>query len=221
MVATSVPKPQYPRLSATFLAVKARNSLLLTLLALVRYHTSTMKLLVGLGNPGKEYERTRHNAGFLVVDEVVKKHAGSFKSMDKCFADVARIRIGDTDVIVAKPTTFMNLSGKAVQAIMAYYKIALPDVLIVHDEKDLPLGSFRIHHNRGAAGHNGVDSIFESLATRAFDRLRVGVGPTEPKPFTIVDYVLAPFGGEERKAFDAYLPTLVSEIETWVKKKKS
>lgn len=146
-------------------------------------------LVVGLGNPGREYERSRHNLGFLVLDELARRHGGrvgdrAAKSL------VAKIRLGDRELILAKPQTMMNLSGLAVKALRAKYGVPLERTVILHDELDLPFGRLRIRKGGSSAGNHGLDSVIASLGTKDFVRVRIGIGRP---PGNGVDYVLSPF----------------------------
>lgn len=144
-----------------------------------------MKLIVGLGNPGKEYEKTRHNIGFMVLEGIRDQVPGfsNWKLEKKLEAGVCRGYIASCceDVILAKPQTFMNKSGNAVKKLTVNYILSSNDLLIVHDDLDLELGTLRLSHGSGSAGHNGVQSIIDALGTKDFWRLRVGVGPKKGK----------------------------------------
>lgn len=148
-----------------------------------------MKLIVGLGNPGNEYERTRHNAGFLAVDLLVQDLGLSWKKDASLHAEIAKGTLDGTAVLFAKPTTFMNLSGDAVQAVSSYYKVGIGEILIVQDEMDLAPGLIAFKLGGGAAGHNGIASIQERLGTNDFARLRIGIGRPEG-PIPSEDWVL-------------------------------
>src|SRR3954463_1204738 len=149
-------------------------------------------LVVGLGNPGREYARNRHNAGFLVVDELARRHGGSWKS--KFNGQLAEIRIEGHKLALLKPETYMNDSGRAVAAAAAFFKVAPDAVLVVHDEGDFDLGRLELKFGGGLAGHNGLRSIAQHLKTPEFIRLRIGVGrPDRGDPRPLADYVLADF----------------------------
>src|SRR6266571_6809683 len=139
-----------------------------------------MKLIVGLGNPGKQYEHTRHNLGFMVVEHLLKALESVEKTVwtddTKLKSDSAQLTWNGEKIILAKPKTFMNNSGMAVQLISSYYKIAPEDVWVVYDEFDLPLGSMKIRLGGAAAGHHGVESVIEQLGTDKFWRFRLGIG---------------------------------------------
>ena len=157
---------------------------------------STLDLLVvGLGNPGREYERTRHNVGWLVADELARRHGGSFRS--KFSGRVADIRAGKRRLALLKPETYMNESGRSVGAAVRFYKVAPEQALVVHDDVDLEEGRLQARLGGGLAGHNGLRSIAQHLGTNDFLRLRIGVGrPERGDPRPVADYVLAPFPPE-------------------------
>ena len=154
---------------------------------------STLDLLVaGLGNPGREYERTRHNVGWMVADELARRHGGSWRG--KFSGKVADVRVDGAKLALLKPETFMNLSGSSVSPAMRFYKVEPGDLLVVHDESDLDTGRLQARLGGGLAGHNGLRSIKASLGTPEFLRLRVGVGrPERGDPRPLADYVLSPF----------------------------
>jgi len=156
-----------------------------------------MKLIVGLGNPGRKYRETRHNIGFAVADELARRGGVAF---DAAPADglIARVRtLGPEGTLLLKPLTMMNASGFAVSEIARYFRIALDDILVVADDVNLPLGRLRARPLGSAGGHNGFRSIIEQLGTTGFARLRVGVGRGDPRR-DLADYVLAGFDDDER-----------------------
>jgi peptidyl-tRNA hydrolase, PTH1 family len=149
-------------------------------------------LVVGLGNPGREYARTRHNVGWLVVDELARRHGGAWKA--KFNGQIAEIRVDGHRVALLKPETYMNESGRSVSAAARFYKVEPDAVLIVHDEGDLDLGRLQARNGGGLAGHNGLRSIAQHLKTQDFLRLRIGVGrPGRGDPRKLADYVLGNF----------------------------
>jgi len=151
--------------------------------------TDGVRLIVGLGNPGKEYEQTRHNAGFWFVDEVAREFGVAFKKEGKFFAEICRISIRGADCWLMKPVTFMNRSGQSVAAMANYYKISPEEILVVHDELDHDAGSAKLKKGGGHAGHNGLRDIISAIDTKDFLRLRLGVGhPGSSKQ--VVNYVL-------------------------------
>ena len=157
---------------------------------------STLDLLVaGLGNPGNEYERTRHNAGWLVVDEVARRHGATFRS--KFSGRLAEVRVGDLCLALLKPETFMNESGRSIAPAARFFKAGPESLLVVHDDVDLDPGRLQVRAGGGLAGHNGLRSIAKDLGTSDFLRLRVGVGrPGRGDPRPVADYVLSPFEAE-------------------------
>ena len=157
---------------------------------------STLDLLVaGLGNPGKEYARTRHNVGWLVVDELARRHDGSFRS--KFSGSLAEVRSGDLRLALLKPETYMNVSGKSVAAAARFFKIEPQQLLIVHDDVDLEPGRLQARLGGGLAGHNGLRSIAQSLGSQDFLRLRIGVGrPGRGDRRPVADFVLTAFDPE-------------------------
>jgi len=157
--------------------------------------SSELKLIVGLGNPGAEYARTRHNAGFWLVDELARRHGGSFRAESRHQGEIARVKISGREIWLLKPTTFMNRSGGAVQSLSGFFKIAPGEMLVAHDEIDLPVAALRLKEGGGHGGHNGLRDIIATLGD-AFWRLRIGVGHPGSKP-EVVDYVLRRAPAEE------------------------
>ena len=157
---------------------------------------STLDLLVaGLGNPGREYEHTRHNAGWLVLDELARRHGGSWRS--KFSGEVADLRVDGARLALLKPQTYMNESGRSVAAAAKFYKVDPESLLAVHDEVDLDLGRMQARLGGGLAGHNGLRSLASALRTPEFLRLRIGVGrPERGDPRPVSEWVLSPFGRE-------------------------
>jgi PTH1 family peptidyl-tRNA hydrolase len=173
-----------------------------------RHGTSYDLLVAGLGNPGREYAGNRHNVGFMVADELARRHDGAWRS--KFNGRLAEVRIDGHKVALLKPETFMNESGRVVQAAMRFFKLEPDAVLVVHDESDLPLGRLQARRGGGLAGHNGLRSVAAHLGTPEFLRLRVGVGrPERGDRRTLADWVLADFEPHEdaerivREAADA------------------
>ena len=151
-----------------------------------------MKLILGLGNPGREYERTRHNVGWLVADELARRHGGSFRS--KFSGRLAEARLADLRLALLKPETYMNESGRSVGAAARFYKAPPERTLLVHDDVDLEEERLQARLGGGLAGHNGLRSIAQHLGTNDFLRLRIGVGrPGRGDPRSVADYVLSPF----------------------------
>jgi peptidyl-tRNA hydrolase, PTH1 family len=134
-----------------------------------------MRLIIGLGNPGKQYSNTRHNIGFVVIDELIKKEELRVTNSKKTSSEVAKGIINGSRVVVAKPMTFMNNSGEPVQKLLKFFKLKPQNLIVVHDDKDIELGKVKVQNSRGAGGHNGVQSIIDTLGTKNFTRIRVGV----------------------------------------------
>lgn len=170
-----------------------------------------MKLIIGLGNPGKEYERTRHNAGFLLLNALASAHRLSFSFDKKSNAELATRDQGPEKIMLVKPQTFMNSSGESVRKLLDFYKITPADIIVAHDDKDFPVGTYKIQKDRGAAGHNGITSIINHLGTKDFTRVRIGVGPETPGIEKIVDYVLEKFSSEERKKLDTTIAEIIEK----------
>ena len=157
---------------------------------------STLDLLVaGLGNPGREYEQTRHNVGWLVVDELARRHGGSFRS--KFSGQLSEVRVGEQKLALLKPETYMNESGRSIAAAARFFKVEPRDLLVVHDDVDLEPERFQARLGGGLAGHNGLRSIAQALGTNDFLRLRIGVGrPGHGDRRSVSDYVLSRFDAE-------------------------
>ncbi|MBI2551014.1 aminoacyl-tRNA hydrolase [Candidatus Uhrbacteria bacterium] len=166
-----------------------------------------MHLILGLGNPEPKYVSTRHNLGFLTVDAFAKEHSFSFTSKDSMSADVAEGRINEEKVVLAKPTTHMNLSGEAVKKLVEKYRVAPDQIIVVYDDADLPFGMIRTGVNKSAGGHNGVQSIIENLPAEApFLRVRMGIGRPTDTSIPLDVWVLSKWTDEEQKA----LPELIA-----------
>lgn len=173
-----------------------------------------MKLIIGLGNIGEKYCFTRHNIGFMVVDKLAMKHEVSFKEDKKMKSFVAKFKYNCDDVILIKPTTFMNLSGEAVQLIMNYYKININDLLVIYDDLSLELGKLRFRANGSDGGHNGIKSIIKHLNSQQFYRLKVGIGPQPPIPAE--HFVLQNFSKEQTESLKFVLSRCVDGVECFL-----
>jgi PTH1 family peptidyl-tRNA hydrolase len=173
---------------------------------------STLDLLVaGLGNPGREYERTRHNAGWLVLDELARRHGGSWRS--KFSGSLAELRVGDARVALLKPETYMNESGRSLGGAARFFKVEPGHVLIVHDDVDLEIGRLQARAGGGLAGHNGLRSLAQHLGSQDFLRLRIGVGrPGRGDRRSVADWVLSPFAPEDDP--DALVSRAADAVET-------
>ncbi|MBB5325845.1 PTH1 family peptidyl-tRNA hydrolase [Anoxybacillus tepidamans] len=154
-----------------------------------------MKLFVGLGNPGKEYEQTRHNVGFMVIDELAKRWNLSYNQAKFNGLFASHIISGEK-VILCKPLTYMNLSGECVRPLIDYYKIDIDDVVVIYDDLDLPVGKIRLRMKGSAGGHNGIKSLIQHLDTDQFKRIRLGIGRPQNGQ-KVTDYVLGRFTKEE------------------------
>jgi PTH1 family peptidyl-tRNA hydrolase len=177
-----------------------------------------LKLIVGLGNPGERYRETRHNVGFKVIDELAKRH-GLNDALDgaktPAEAGVLRWRRDDVPVLLARPLTFMNLSGPVVQTLCHFYRIELADLLIVCDDVNLPLGRLRVRAAGSEGGHNGLRSIADALGTIDYARLRVGVGRGDARR-DLADHVTAEFEPGERPGITAAIARAADAVETWI-----
>jgi PTH1 family peptidyl-tRNA hydrolase len=162
-------------------------------------------LIVGLGNPGKEYEKTRHNAGFIALDFFMNKKAVGFN--EKFGGYFNKFRINDNEVFVLKPLTYMNNSGQSVIQVVNFYKINPSDVVVMHDDMDIPVGEVRYKTKGSAGGHNGIKSIIQHLGTQEFKRVKIGI--SKPDQMTVIDYVLGKFSKEDRKLIDNVVETNV------------
>lgn len=173
-----------------------------------------MKLVVGLGNPGQKYERTRHNAGFRAVDVLARAWDAPMFGFEKEWAtEFTKIAHQDESWLLAKPQTFMNLSGKAVQSLVQFYKLdPVRDVVLLYDDLDLPLGTLRVS-GMSSGGHNGVQSVFDHLGTQAIARVRIGIaGAERPTEMETADYVLQAFSTEEEKVLEETLKRIPDQL---------
>lgn len=174
-----------------------------------------MFLVVGLGNPGPEYAGNRHNLGFMVVDEVARRMGAGFRE-NKTEALIADVFGEDSRILLAKPQTFMNVSGRSVRLITTFFKIPPEQMLIVHDELDLPFGAVRLKEEGGHAGHNGLRSIIEEMGTGDFKRVRVGIG-RPPGKKDAAKFVLEDFTSEERRDLDFIIGEAADIVESTIK----
>ena len=173
-----------------------------------------MHLIIGLGNPGRKYQETRHNIGFQVVDEFLKENNfPRFKFAKKFNAEISEGILGGEKILLANPQTFMNLSGKSVKPLIDFYKITPPGRVVIHDDIDITLGKIRIVKGRGAAGHKGVESIVKELKTKNFIRFRIGVQPETGEPKNVENFVLQNFNKEEEKIVKEVIRKTVEAIE--------
>lgn len=172
-----------------------------------------MKLIVGLGNPGKKYEQTWHNLGFWVIDNYLKEYQDQTKAKKKFDAEIFEINEIGGKIILAKPQTFMNKSGLAVKQIASFYKIDTGDIWLIHDDIDLPLGKIRISHNASAAGHRGVQSVIDELGRQDFARFRLGIQPDPPIDVNTEDYVLRPIDQTGKIKTEEMIEEVLSAME--------
>lgn len=175
-----------------------------------------MLIIIGLGNPGKEYEMTRHNVGFMIVEKLRERWDFSVFEYGKKFeASFSKGKFQDKDIILAKPETFMNLSGRAVKNILDFYKLSPRDMLVIHDDIDLPLGRYKVAEDSGSAGHNGVEDIISKIGTNNFRRIRIGVASgdlrTKVDPS---DFVLQKFSDEEMRNIEELSQDIIKSLET-------
>jgi PTH1 family peptidyl-tRNA hydrolase len=173
-----------------------------------------MKIVFGLGNPGKKYEKSKHNIGFLAIDQIAQDLGVTF-SKTKFKALYAEGNIGTEKVILVKPQTFMNLSGESVQPWMDFYNLEPKDMVVIYDDMDLPVGKIRLRKQGGSGGHNGMKSIIQHLNTKKFNRIRVGVG----RPFSeqsVISHVLTPFAKDEVDDMKMAVRDVSDAIRYWL-----
>jgi PTH1 family peptidyl-tRNA hydrolase len=175
-----------------------------------------MILIVGLGNPGEKYEKTRHNIGFKIVDSL-KLKVNSFSNWEKekyLELEISKGTINGENVVLVKPQTFMNKSGEAVKKMVLNLKSEILNLIVVHDDIDLPIGKIKISRESGSAGHKGVSSIIDNLGTKDFIRFRVGIQPKKGKPKQVENFVIKKFSKDEEKILEKIIPTTTEAIET-------
>lgn len=173
-----------------------------------------MKIVVGLGNPGRQYDGTRHNVGWMVLDRIADRAGWSGRAKERDAASVARGRYADTDMVLVKPTTYMNLSGLAVRKVLARERVPMADLLVIVDDFALPLGRLRLREEGSAGGHNGLKSIIAEMGTQRFARLRVGIG--EPGQ-NAVDHVLTRFAPSEQADLAKVLDAAAEAVADWAR----
>ena len=172
-------------------------------------------LIVGLGNPGADYAKTRHNAGFLLVEKLAERWRANWALEKKFRARIAKAGAGDRRAVLCEPQTFMNLSGEAVAAVVQFYQIATAQLLVVVDDADLPLGQLRLRERGSSGGHHGLESIEKHLGTREFARLRIGIGRADGAR-EITNFVLGKFGPDEMKLAETVLTAAGDQAECWL-----
>ena len=173
--------------------------------------------LIGLGNPGKKYSKTRHNIGFLILENLSRKYNSNFLLKDKLKSSCSEFKINNSTYRLFLPNTFMNNSGDAVRAIVDWYKINLDQIFIIVDDKDLPLGKIRFRKKGSSGGHNGLKSIIEKLQTHEFNRIRIGIGSppsnNEIKNFNTISHVLGNISLEEKLILDKVYKRVIESLE--------
>lgn len=172
-----------------------------------------MKIIVGLGNPGKKYSNTRHNIGFKVLEELASRYQVE-KDESKFDAVIGHLRIGSEKVLLVKPLTYMNLIGKSVQPLAHWYKLDVDDLMVVYDDMDIEPGTIRIRAAGGTGGHKGMASICERMGTKNFARIRLGIGRP---PSGTIDWVLGEFNPEEKEIMQITVKKAASALECWIK----
>lgn len=181
-----------------------------------------MKIIIGLGNPGKKYEDTRHNAGFAFLDFLKQSWDFPEFELNKKFnAEISKknceLPTVNCELLLVKPQTFMNLSGESVQAILDFYKFSPADIIVIQDDLDIEIGKYKIATDSSSAGHNGVESIIEKIGTQKFTRLRIGVGNADLRSkIDPTDFVLQKFSDEEKKIIEKISPEMEAEIKKFV-----
>ncbi len=176
----------------------------------------TWYLVAGLGNPGSEYARTRHNAGFLAVESFGRKFSADWKEQGRFQSRLARIEVSGRKVILCEPQTYVNASGQAIAPLAGFYKISPERVLAVVDDADLPFGQIRLRSEGSSGGHHGLESIEEHLGTRGFPRLRVGIGRTDRGLREITGHVLGRFSADEDQVLGKVLERCAGQIECFL-----
>ena len=174
-----------------------------------------MKLIVGLGNPGKEYTKTRHNVGFMVIDELITQENLNLSTKTKFKGALSQATIGNESVILLKPLTYMNLSGESVLAVKNFYNIDINDILVIYDDLDLPVGKIRIKQKGSSGGHKGMKSIIACLNSSDFPRLKIGIDKEELIPVT--QYVLTKFSKAQKKLIDEAIEKSINAVHDWIK----
>lgn len=178
-----------------------------------------MKVIIGLGNPGAQYEGTRHNIGFAMIDKIQKEFGfPEFEFNKKFNAAVSKGSIGNVEALLVKPQTFMNLSGESVRSILDFYKLTPEDLIIIHDDLDIAAGKYKIANDSSSAGHNGVQNIIDMLSTQKFRRIRIGVGEETAEGaikcrLGAHDFVLGKFTPEEKEKISAIEKNILEEIQ--------
>lgn len=177
-------------------------------------------IIAGLGNPGKQYEKTRHNIGFMVINEFITITSASKISGKKFCCDLWETTAVLKNYLLAKPQTYMNLSGEAIRPLLAWYNMTKDNFLVIHDELDLPIGKMKLQQGGGAAGHNGLKSIIHNLGTKDFYRLRIGIGRSSLPSKNTVDWVLGRLSLKELKILNQLFPTIFDAFSFFINNEK-
>jgi len=172
-----------------------------------------MKLIVGLGNPGKKYDRTKHNMGFMTIDKLMEEYNQT--QMKKDFeAEYCKFKVDGETVFLVKPLTFMNESGRAVKFLTGYYQIQPDEIMVIQDDLDMPIGKIRLRGKGSAGGHNGIKSIISSMGTKEFKRIKIGI--QHPDKQTVVNWVLTPFTKDEEPVALTGIDNAASAVKDWI-----
>lgn len=174
-----------------------------------------MKCIVGLGNPGRKYKKTRHNIGFMVIDELVDRNNWKLKK-DKFNGNSTVELVDGEKIILLKPQTYMNLSGESIRPLIDFYNIDVKDILVVYDDLDLPTGKIRLRQKGGHGGHNGIRSTIDHLGSKEFNRLRIGIGRPSAS-VSVIDYVIGSFTKEQKKEANLSIQKAADACEVWFK----
>ena len=173
-------------------------------------------LIVGLGNPGREYARTRHNAGFILADKLAERWRANWTEERKFSALLAKVERAGRKLILSEPLTYMNASGEAVGRIAQFYKVPAKQVLVLVDDADLPFGQIRLRKSGSSGGHHGLDSVEHHLGTQEYPRLRIGIGRTQSNVREITNYVLGDFGAADAELLQKILNRASEQVESWL-----
>lgn len=175
-----------------------------------------MRIIVGLGNPGRDYRDTRHNAGFMLADQLAVRWRFGWRLEAKFQGEIAEGRWGDERLILCKPATYMNTSGESAARVASFHRVDAPDVLVLVDDADLPLGSIRMRGDGSSGGHHGLESVERHLGTRNYPRLKLGIARPEKGGRDIANHVLGKFSDEERPLWEKSLQRAVDQVECWL-----
>ena len=176
-----------------------------------------MKLIVGLGNPGSQYAKTRHNVGFLILDELAHQFQADWSVKKRWKSEVAEFSIDDERILLIKPQTFMNRSGEAVQAARGFFKkVSIDNIIVIHDDIDLVFGDIRVKQGGSSAGHRGINSITQQINNRNFHRIRIGIGRPDHKDLPIEDWVLKNFSESEWQSLPGVYETAINKLKEFI-----